>query len=64
MQNIQVTKRRGRPSKSIQNATYTPSLIDFSNITKLSSLNIDPRMMETMKSGLVVDHLISVHCFL
>jgi DNA repair protein RadA/Sms len=59
MQNIQITKRRGRPSKAIQNATYTPSLIDFSNITKLSSLNIDPRMMETMKSGLVVDHLIS-----
>jgi len=47
-------KRRGRPSKKkvAQNVTYTPSLIDFSAITKLNNLNVDPKMMETMKSGL------------
>jgi len=39
------TKRRGRPSKkaTAQNITYTPSLIDFSAITKLNNLNVDPK---------------------
>lgn len=49
-------KKRGRPSKNI---TLSPSLIDFSNIVKLSNLDIDARMMETMKSGLPLDELIS-----
>ncbi len=35
-------KKRGRPSK---NATYVPSLIDFSSIVNLNNLNIDPRML-------------------
>jgi len=60
MQNVNVIKRKGRPStKNVQNVTYTPSLIDFSNVTKLSDLNIDSRMMNTMKSGLNVDNLFS-----
>lgn len=52
-------KQRGRPSKSIQNAIYTPSLIDFSKVVKLNSLNIDSRMMNTMKTGLSIDGLFS-----
>ena len=58
MQNVNVVKR-GRPSKSIQNATYTPSLIDFSKVVKLNKLDIDPRMMKTMKTGLSIDGLFS-----
>ena len=59
MQNIKVVKR-GRPSnKNVQNATFVPSLIDFSKVTKLDNLNIDPKMMATMKTGLAVDKLIS-----
>jgi len=58
MQNVNVVKR-GRPSKSIQNATYTPSLIDFSKVVKLNKLDIDPRMMKTMKTGLLIDGLFS-----
>jgi DNA repair protein RadA/Sms len=52
------TKKRGRPAK-IQNVTYVPSLIDFKNITKLNELNIDKKMLETMKSGLAIDSLLS-----
>ena len=59
MQNIQISKRRGRPGKSVQNATYTPSLIDFSKVVKLNKLDIDPRMMKTMKTGLSIDGLFS-----
>ena len=60
MQNVNVIKRKGRPSKkNIQNVTYTPSLIDFSKVTKLNDLDIDPKMMNTFKSGLKVDQLIS-----
>ena len=59
MQNIQISKRRGRPGKSVQNATYTPSLIDFSKVVKLDKLDIDPRMMKTMKTGLSIDGLFS-----
>ena len=57
MQNVNVVKRKGRPST--KNVTYTPSLIDFSKVTKLNDLNIDPKMMFTMRSGLKVDDLIS-----
>ena len=54
-------KQRGRPRKNvaINNATYVPSLIDFSKIVKLNNLDIDGKMMETMRSGLSVDKLIS-----
>ena len=57
MQNVNVIKRKGRPST--KNVMYTPSLIDFSKVTKLNNLNIDPKMMNTFKSGLKVDQLFS-----
>jgi DNA repair protein RadA/Sms len=57
MQNVNVAKRKGRPST--KNVTYTPSLIDFSKVTKLDNLDIDPKMMVTFKSGLKIDQLIS-----
>lgn len=57
MQNVNVIKRKGRPST--KNVTYTPSLIDFSKVTKLEDLDIDPNMMATMKTGLKIDNLIS-----
>jgi len=51
-------KRRGRPPLQRQN--YPPHIqIDFSQIAKLNSLNIDARMMEQMESGLTIDKLIS-----
>ena len=59
MQNIKVVKR-GRPSKSVKNASYIPSIINFDNkVSKLSDLNIDPRMMKSMSTGLPVDKLFS-----
>jgi DNA repair protein RadA/Sms len=57
MENMNIVKRKGRPST--KNVTYTPSLIDFSKVTKLNNLNIDPKMMNTFKSGLKIDNLIS-----
>ena len=53
-------KKRGRPRKN-QVTEYqisVPSKIDF-DIIKLNNLDIDPRMMDTMKSGMLVDDLIS-----
>ena len=41
-------KKRGRPAK---NVTHVPSLIDFGQITMLNQLNIDQRMLETMKTN-------------
>jgi DNA repair protein RadA/Sms len=38
---------------------HIPSIIDFSGIDRLGNLEIDPRMMETMVSGMVMDQLIS-----
>ena len=53
------TIKRGRPKK-VQNLTPIPSIIDFSQITKLSQLNIDPRMLESMPTGInVIDELFS-----
>lgn len=43
-------KRRGRPAKEMKNLTAVPSLIDFSQITRLSELDINPRMLEAMPS--------------
>lgn len=60
-QSVEV-KRRGRPagtSKKAKNVQYVPSIIDFSQIDKLKNIKIDPKMMETMKSGLPLDELIS-----
>ena len=47
------TAKRGRPRK-IQNLTPVPSIVDFSNITKLNQLNIDPRMLEAMPTSIDV----------
>jgi predicted ATP-dependent serine protease len=56
--NTNQKKKRGRPS--MKNVTHVPSLIDFSQITSLGSLNIDARMLETMRSGSsAVDELFS-----
>lgn len=46
-----IKKGKGRPKK-VQNVTYVPSVIDFTQVTKLNNLNIDPKMLESMKSGL------------
>jgi len=51
------TKRRGRPTT--KNITHVPSLINFSKITRLDSLNIDNRMLDVMESGLMIDELFS-----
>jgi predicted ATP-dependent serine protease len=51
-------KRRGRPPKiSIQ--LQEPTVIDFGNLETLAELDIDPRMLETMRSSLAIDVLIS-----
>jgi len=51
-------KKRGRPAK-VQNVKAVPSLIDFSKVIKLDNIDIDPRMMKTMKTGLTLDNLFS-----
>lgn len=53
-------KKRGRPSKK-QIAEYNVNISSKINldIVKLSNLDIDPRMMDTMESGLLIDDLIS-----
>ena len=53
-------KKRGRPSKKnlVAGLTVASTLIDL-DIIKLNNLDIDPRMMETMKSGMSIDDLIS-----
>ena len=53
-------KKRGRPSKK-QVTEYhvtVPASINF-DIVKLNNLDIDPRMMDTMESGMIVDELFS-----
>jgi DNA repair protein RadA/Sms len=53
-------KKRGRPSKKqVANFTVTTSTPFNLDIVKLNRLDIDPRMMETMKSGMAIDDLIS-----
>jgi len=61
MQEFQTTEKRGRgrPAKQHLNLTTVPSIIDFSGVEELSKLDIDPRMMDTMVSGLRVDELLS-----
>jgi DNA repair protein RadA/Sms len=53
-------KKRGRPSKKqVANFTVTTSNPISFDIIKLNNLDIDPRMMETMKTGMSIDSLIS-----
>jgi len=61
MQEFQTEQKRGRgrPSTKHLNLQVVPSIIDFSGVEELNKLNIDPKMMETMSSGLKVDELIS-----
>jgi DNA repair protein RadA/Sms len=42
---------KGRPKKA-QNITYVPSVINFDEVIKLKDIDMDPRMMEQMTSGL------------
>ena len=61
MNNVIVKKKRGRgrPPKA-KNIVPTVENIDFSSVGKLSELEIDPRMMESMKTGInSVDQLFS-----
>jgi DNA repair protein RadA/Sms len=52
-------KKRGRPSKKqVANLTVVPTELKL-DIVQLSNLDIDPRMMNTMESGLPIDKLIS-----
>ena len=51
------TKRRGRPKR--EQHVAQAQRIDFSKITSLSQLNINPRMLDTMNSGLSIDELFS-----
>ena len=46
----QTTGKRGRPAK-VKNLMPVPSVIDFSQITKLDKLDIDKRMLEAMSTG-------------
>jgi DNA repair protein RadA/Sms len=55
----EVKRGRGRPATKQANMTYVPSIIDFSGVEELNKLNIDPKMMETMESGLKIDELFS-----
>jgi DNA repair protein RadA/Sms len=48
----EIKRGKGRPKKNAQNTTYVPSVINFDQVTKLNQLDIDPRMMEQMLSGL------------
>ena len=55
-----IMKKRGRPSKKqVANFNVTTSTPLSLDIVKLNRLDIDPRMMETMKSGMAIDDLIS-----
>ena len=42
---------KGRPKK-LQNVTYVPSVINFDEVIKLKDIDMDPRMLEQMLSGL------------
>jgi len=57
---MEVKKRRGRPPKNQFQQDVTPKVIDFKSLTRLNDLDIDPRMLETMPSGIeLVDEFIS-----
>lgn len=50
-------RKRGRPRKETE--LMEPEIIDFSKDQKLKSLEVDPEMLKTMKSGLEIDKLFS-----
>jgi hypothetical protein len=52
-------RKPGRPHLSQPMVPQIPSIIEFSEVMKLNQLEIDPRMLNTMKSGLPLDELIS-----
>lgn len=52
-------KRRGRPRLNPELEQSINIQIDFSQIARLNSLDIDSRMMDQMESGLIIDNLIS-----
>ena len=54
---MQLIKKRGRPKMDAGEPIHVE--IDFSQITQLRHLDIDPRMFEQMRSGLSLDNLIS-----
>ena len=57
---MEVKKRRGRPPRNQFQQDVTPKVIDFKSLTRLNDLDIDPRMLETMPSGIeLVDEFIS-----
>jgi DNA repair protein RadA/Sms len=59
----EIKRGKGRPKKNAQNTTYVPSVINFDQVAKLNQLDIDPRMMEQMISGLGnMDKFISYEC--
>ena len=57
---MEVKKRRGRPPRNKFQQDITPKVIDFKSLTRLNDLDIDPRMLETMPSGIeLMDEFIS-----
>jgi DNA repair protein RadA/Sms len=52
-------RKPGRPRLSQPMVPQIPSIIEFSEVMKLNQLEIDPRMLNTMVSGLPLDELIS-----
>ena len=57
---MEVKKRRGRPPRNQFQQDVTPKVIDFKSLTRLNDLDIDPRMLETMPSGIeLMDEFIS-----
>ena len=57
---MEVKKRRGRPPRNKFQQDVTPKVIDFKSLTRLNDLDIDPRMLETMPSGIeLMDEFIS-----
>lgn len=58
---ITLKRGRGRPQGTFKKPQHRePEVIDFTNrLGRLDNLDIDPRMLETMRSGLKLDNLIS-----
>jgi len=55
--NPELKLKRGRPSKEITKSI--PPVINFDNIEKLNRINLDPRMLESMKGGIILDEFFS-----
>ena len=52
-------QKQAQTMKMVIQDELTKNLYDFSKVVKLNNLNIDPKMMVTMKTGLKIDNLIS-----